>query len=355
MALPRFWLISVPDQQGAFQQLKSAVDGQAKPYELNIPSLRCGTLDDLMSLSDELEKTELIVEKICKRIGSTLFRLTEETQRNVSLKQVLMVGNTSAEDFVTEFSWDVVKYPYLKQNCKDIAATIVKDCGELEETFKKQMGEFGEVEQEIQQQKKKDLGNLMIKDLSGIVKPQDVVQSEYLVTLLVVVPKHSLKDWFNEYETLMPIPEPPQPPPIVPRSSVQLAVDEEYCLMTVVILRLVESEFKIAARQRRFIVRDFVPAKVGDDPQTTLRNLNRKRDEMRSDLLVWCRATYTDIFSGWIHLKIIRLFIEAVLRYGLPAKFCNSLLLVSPKKRKGPPLCFGSFVQIAGFQNVEGR
>jgi hypothetical protein len=88
------------------------------------------------------------VEKTCKRIGSMLYRLTEETQRNISLKQVtspihhqyiyfiftlliikvLMVGNTSAEDFVTEFSWDLVKYPYLKQNCKDIAATIIKVC-----------------------------------------------------------------------------------------------------------------------------------------------------------------------------------------------------------------------------------
>jgi len=104
--------------------------------------------------------------------------------------------------------------------------------------------------------------------------------------------------------------------------------------VTVVVLRLVESEFRQAARQKRFIVRDFTPSKDGEDPQTTLRNLSRKRDEMRSDLLVWCRATYTDVFSGWIHLKVIRLFVEAVLRYGLPAKFCNTVLLVNEKKTK---------------------
>ena len=74
--------------------------------------------------------------------------------------------------------------------------------------------------------------------------------------------------------------------------------------------------------------------KEGEDPQTTLRNLSRKRDELRSDLLVWCRATYTDMFSGWIHLKVIRLFVEAVLRYGLPARYFNALLLVNPKKEK---------------------
>jgi len=335
MSLSSFWLISVPDQADAFKQLKQATDGLAKTYPLNIPQLRCGTLDDLMSLSDELEKTELLVEKTCKRIGSTLYKLTEETQRNISIKQVLMVGNTGAEDFVTEFIWDEVKYPFVKQNCKDLSASIVKDCGEFEETFKKQIGEFQEIEQEIAQQKKKEAGNLMLRDLSTIIKPNDVISSDYLVTLFVVVPKHSIKDWFNSYETLMPTPEPPQPPPIVPRSSYEISNDDEYCLVTVVVLRLVESEFRQASRQRRFIVRDYTPSKDGEDPQTTLRNLGRKRDEMRSDLLVWCRASYTDIFSGWIHLKVIRLFIEAVLRYGLPAKFCNSLLLVNPKKTKG--------------------
>ncbi len=37
-----------------------------------------------------------------------------------------MVGNTGAEDFVTEFVWDEVKYPFVKQNCKDLSASIVK-------------------------------------------------------------------------------------------------------------------------------------------------------------------------------------------------------------------------------------
>jgi len=190
------------------------------------------------------------------------------------------------------------------------------------------------VEQEILQQKKREAGNLMLKDLSSVAKASDILNSEYLVTLFVVVPKHSLKEWFACYETLMPTPEPPQPPPIVPRSSYEVTNDEEFSLVTVVVLRHIESEFKNAARQRRFICRDFVPSKDGEDSQATLRNLARKRDEMRSDLLVWCRATYTDMFSGWIHLKVVRLFVEAVLRYGLPARYFNALLLVNPKKEK---------------------
>ena len=44
--------------------------------------------------------------------------------------------------------------------------------------------------------------SLAVRDLSNLVKPEDVVTSEHLVTLLAVVPKYSQKDWLACYETL---------------------------------------------------------------------------------------------------------------------------------------------------------
>lgn len=41
-----------------------------------------------------------------------------------------------------------------------------------------------------------------MKDLSNLVKPEDIVTSEHLVTLLAVVSKYSQKDWLGSYETL---------------------------------------------------------------------------------------------------------------------------------------------------------
>ena len=55
-ALPTFWAISVPEKSGQFEHLDRSIRPIAPAYQLRIPSLRTGTLDDLMSLSDELEK-----------------------------------------------------------------------------------------------------------------------------------------------------------------------------------------------------------------------------------------------------------------------------------------------------------
>ena len=44
--------------------------------------------------------------------------------------------------------------------------------------------------------------SLAVRDLSNLVKPEDIITSEHLVTLLAIVPKYSQKDWLSSYETL---------------------------------------------------------------------------------------------------------------------------------------------------------
>lgn len=43
---------------------------------------------------------------------------------------------------------------------------------------------------------------MAVRDLSTLVKPDDIINTEHLVTLLVVVSKYSQKDWLGSYEKL---------------------------------------------------------------------------------------------------------------------------------------------------------
>lgn len=55
-------------------------------------------------------------------------------------------------------------------------------------------------------------GNLSVRSLNGIVKKQHcVLNSEFLTTLIIAVPKSLYKQWNNKYETLTDM--------VVPRSS----------------------------------------------------------------------------------------------------------------------------------------
>ena len=44
--------------------------------------------------------------------------------------------------------------------------------------------------------------SLAVRDLSNLVKPEDIITSEHLTTLLAIVSKYSQKDWLSSYETL---------------------------------------------------------------------------------------------------------------------------------------------------------
>lgn len=44
--------------------------------------------------------------------------------------------------------------------------------------------------------------SLAVRDLSNLVKPEDIITSEHLTTLLAIVSKYSQKDWLESYETL---------------------------------------------------------------------------------------------------------------------------------------------------------
>lgn len=56
--------------------------------------------------------------------------------------------------------------------------------------------------------------------------------------------------------------------------------------------------------------------------------------QVHQTIVRWCQAHYGEAYSGWIHLKVIRGFIESVLRYGLPLDFLPVFIEPNMKKEK---------------------
>lgn len=48
----------------------------------------------------------------------------------------------------------------------------------------------------------------------------------------------------------------------------------------------------------------------------------------QNQLLRLCKTNFGEVFSAWIHIKAQRVFIDAVLRYGLPPDFRGMLIKV---------------------------
>jgi hypothetical protein len=80
-----------------------------------------------------------------------------------------------------------------------------------------------------------------------------VVDTESLVTVLVVVPKQQLREWTAQYETLeaddlaplMAESGPLGARAVVPRSSTQIAEDSDSVLVSIVVLRRFVDQIKV--------------------------------------------------------------------------------------------------------------
>jgi V-ATPase subunit C len=51
---------------------------------------------------------------------------------------------------------------------------------------------------------------------------------------------------------------------------------------------------------------------------------------VQNELVRIAKSAFSDTFQAWTHLKAIRVFVESVLRYGLPPEFVSAVIKVIP-------------------------
>lgn len=325
----RYWVVSLPVQSSSstlWSRLQESISRNSFDtplYRFNTPDLRVGTLDSLLSLSDDLTKSNNFVEGVSHKIR----RQIEELERVSGVESSgLTVDGVPVDSYLTRFAWDEAKYPTMSP-LREIVDGIHVQVAKIEDDLKVRVAEYSNVRSQLNVINRKQSGSLAVRDLSNLVKPEDIVISEHLVTLLAVVPKYSQKEWEANYETMTTY--------VVPRSSKKLHEDNEYALFTVTLFARVADNFKTSAREKGFQIRDFeYSPEAQESRKSELERLVQDQESLRSSLLQWCYISYGEVFSSWMHFCAVRTFAESILRYGLPPNFLAAVLAPSMKSEK---------------------
>jgi V-type H+-transporting ATPase subunit C len=346
-------------------------------FKFEVPSLTVGTLDTLMTLSDDLGKTDSIVEGIVRKIEKTAMDLSERKVVDLS------VGGVPAPRYIQQFAWDSAKYPN-RRPLKELVQLIAGGAVAVEEELKQLTHSYGDKQIALQEVKRRKGGNLIGGDLNDILNAEimskvKVINSEYLKTLFIAVPKSMKENFEDGVEKLgndlvgfggpdwtrdpTKLGEPVnfgshvdrhkvRGSPVVPGSLQLVYKDDDSILYAITILRGqyesgyyeggefqagskidFEEEFSKACRDKRFHVRAFEwdPSQANKSSMV-LEQLQVEVDGMKSALTRWCKNHYGDAFVAWMHIKVIRVFVESVLRYGLPVDFTAVLYKVHGEK-----------------------
>ncbi|XP_046752022.1 V-type proton ATPase subunit C isoform X1 [Diprion similis] len=331
--MTEYWLISAPGDKTcqqtweAMNNLTSKQNSLSSNFKFHIPDLKVGTLDQLVGLSDDLGKLDGFVEQVTRKVATYLGEVLED-QRD-KLHENLMANNSDLPTYITRFQWDMAKYP-IKQSLRNIADIISKQVGQIDADLKTKSTTYNNLKGSLQNLEKKQTGSLLTRNLADLVKKEHfILDSEYLSTLLVIVPKTSFQEWYAVYEKLTDM--------IVPRSTQLISQDQEYGLFTVTLFKKVIEEFKLHAREKKFIVRDFTyneeELAAGKNEITKLVTDKKKQF---GPLVRWLKVNFSECFCAWIHVKALRVFVESVLRYGLPVNF--QAILLQPNKKNSKRL-----------------
>ena len=346
-------------------------------FKFEVPSLTVGTLDTLMGLSDDLDKTDSIVEGIVRKIEKAAQELADRKPID------LTVGGVPPTRYIQQFAWDSAKYPS-RRPLKELVSLISGGAQAIEEELKQLTQSFGDKTAALQEAKRRKAANIFAADLNDILTDEimskvKVTDTDYLKTIFIAVPRASAESFESGFSKLgdnlvgfggpdwardpTKLGEPVsfgshvdrhkvRGSPVVPGSLQKVFDDDDGILYAITILRgqyeagyyennefqpgtkvdIVE-EFAKVCKDKRFIVRDFEwDPSQSSKAAMALEQLQVEVDGMNSALLRWCKNHYGDAFVAWMHIKVVRVFVESVLRYGLPVDFTAVLYKIQPGK-----------------------
>eukprot|EP00736_Rhodelphis_marinus_P009143 Rmarinus@m.898 len=321
-----FWLVSVPgephkDEAWKEVQRKTTHENHLSVnFKFDLPKdLRVGTLDSLLRLSDDLVRADSHMEATTNKIYRQLIEFNPGEKPTVF--------GVAVETCVKNFTWDTAKFP-VKTPLPELVGEMQEKAAQWEDQLKMKLSDYQGVKSQLATIKRKATGSLLVRSLNDIVKPEHFTETEWLTTLLVVFPKYQEKEFLKVYEGLGN----EELPAVVPRSGVKHFEDHEHALYSVVVLKKTADKFKNAARDSKFIVRDYqysADSFAGD--QAERGELQSQLEVREAALLKWSKLTFSEAVLTWIHLKAVRVFVESVLRYGVPPNF--QAIVMKPLKK----------------------
>jgi hypothetical protein len=116
---------------------------------------------------------------------------------------------------------------------------------------------------------------------------------------------------------------------VVPRSSVEVTHDDEFTLYAVTTFKKHSSEFQHKCREMKWTPRDYKYVEGGkEEERKEVERVGRDERKIWGEALRLGRTGWSESVMIWIHVLTLRVFVETVLRYGLPLDFVCGLIKV---------------------------
>jgi V-type H+-transporting ATPase subunit C len=200
---------------------------------------------------------------------------------------------------------------------------VFQEANSIDNDVRSKYNQYNSLRTNLQTLVRKQTGNLSTKSLVSVVPPGTLItDSEHLETHLVAVPNNNVKDFMRTYETLAPM--------VVPRSASFVVSDDEFSLYAVTTFKKHSPEFVHKVREKKWIPRDYKYKEGGkEEEQKEVKRVEAEEKKVWGETLRLGRTGWSEGVMCLVHVIVLRVFVETVLRYGLPLDYVSVLVKVS--------------------------
>lgn len=125
---------------------------------------------------------------------------------------------------------------------------------------------------------------------------------------------------------------------VVPRSAYFITSDDEFSLYAVTTFKKHSQEFVHKVRERKCVPRDYKFKEGGrEEEEKELKRVEAEEKRVWGETLRLGRTGWSEGVMCLVHVTVLRVFVETVLRYGLPLDFVAVLIKVCALNVEPPP------------------
>lgn len=342
-----FWVVAAgcagggDEKESYFRSLNSTSNLTTKsgqgPWKFNVPDgLMFGSFDNLIRLTDDLQKHDSQVDGILHRLERQYLELDSKAAFKVKSQR----QEKDFLEYVNSWQWDEAKYPKTR-TITDNLNLLMSSINKIDEEARNKTQQYNDMKSQRGNLAKKEAANLLTRDLVDVLTPDIVLQNgnhdddfiytNQITTICVVLSRGADKDFLNCYETMSPN--------VVPQSARQFkqATDKDGNTVWRAVLFKSDAEaFRRACRERKFLPREFTYDLAGYKQLQSDRQQSEDAVTRQHSLVTLLyQAAWSDSMVAWMHVKAMRVFVESVLRFGMPPRF--AAFIVSPKANATVP------------------
>lgn len=335
---------AAPDSQGEPETrlknwLQTNIGAKHGIASISLPDFKIGTLDNLVHQSEEVAKLDQQLQGVVGKVHDIISNVHEG--KHEAVERATQVDGRPSWQYLQQFEWNSGKYRTDKP-ISQLVELISTDAFSADTDLRQRYAAYNSAKSNLATLERRQSGDLTVRALDRIVTKRDIVlDSEYLVSVLVVVTTSQNDSFLSGYETLSPM--------VVPKSARKIIADKDHVLYSVTVFRKFVDEFVSKVREQKWVVRELdFSESMAADADAEVQSASEQEKRLFGEMTRLASAAYGDVIKAWGHVRTLRVFVESVLRYGLPPVFITASFIPVKSIDKTESLLVSKFGYLAG-------